>query len=61
MKKIFRLTFDDTEHGLRTANEGIKQRYLKNWADVAEKICFGHNLGVGVNYIEGYTIKFFEI
>ena len=26
-------------HGLRTPNEGINQRYLKNWADVADKIC----------------------
>ena len=29
-------------HGLQTPNEGINQRYLKNWADVADKICFGH-------------------
>ena len=28
-------------HGLRTANESINQRYLKNLADVADKICFG--------------------
>ena len=28
-------------HGLRTPNEGINQRHLKNWADVADKICFG--------------------
>ena len=28
-------------HGLLTPNEGINQRYLKNWADVADKICFG--------------------
>ena len=28
-------------HGLRTPNEGINQRYLKNWTDVANKICFG--------------------
>ena len=28
-------------HGLWTPNEGINQRYLKNWADVADKICFG--------------------
>ena len=28
-------------HGLRTPNEGINHRYLKNWADVADKICFG--------------------
>ena len=26
---------------LRTPNEGINQRYLKNWADVADKLCFG--------------------
>ena len=28
-------------HGLRTPNEGIDQKYLENWADVADKICFG--------------------
>ena len=28
-------------HGLRTPNEGINQSYLKNWANVADKICFG--------------------
>ena len=26
------------DHGLRTPNEGINQRYLRNWADVADKI-----------------------
>ena len=31
-------------HGLRTPNEGINQRYLKNWADVADKLCFGRGL-----------------
>jgi hypothetical protein len=25
----------------KTPNEGINQRYLKNWADVADKICCG--------------------
>ena len=25
------------DHGLRTPNEGINQKYLKNWADVAAK------------------------
>ena len=25
-------------HGLWKPNEGINQRYLKNWADVADKI-----------------------
>ena len=29
-------------HGLRTTNENINQRYLKNWADVADKICCRH-------------------
>ena len=28
-------------HGLRTLNEGINQSYLKNWADVADKISCG--------------------
>ena len=31
-----------TYHGRRTPNEGINQRYLKNWADVADKICCRH-------------------
>ena len=31
-----------TDHGLRTPNEGINQRNLKIWVDVADKICFGH-------------------
>ena len=30
-----------SDHGLWTPNEGINQRYLKNWADVADKTCFG--------------------
>ena len=28
-------------HELLTPNEGIIQRYLKNWVDVADRICFG--------------------
>ena len=32
---------NNQSHGLRTPNEGINQRYLKNWADVADKICLG--------------------
>ena len=32
------------EHGLWTPNEGIHQRYLKNWPDVADKICFGRTI-----------------
>ena len=34
-------TTHDFNHGLRTPNEGINQRNLKNLADVADKICFG--------------------
>ena len=34
------LNQNPTAHGLRTPNEGINQRYLKNWAEVADKICF---------------------
>ena len=30
------------DHGLRAPSEGINQRNLKIWADVADKICFGH-------------------
>ena len=33
---------DGSNHGLRTPNEGINQRNLKIWADVADKICSGH-------------------
>ena len=28
------------DHGLRTPSEGINQRNLKIWADVADKVCF---------------------
>jgi len=31
-----------TNHGLRTPNEGINQRNLKNRADEADKICCRH-------------------
>ena len=31
------------KHGLRTPNEGINQRNLKTWADVADKIS-GQNM-----------------
>ena len=39
-------------HGLRTPNEGINQRNLKIWADVADKIASAvpENLGVGVDF-----------
>ena len=32
---------ESARHRLRTPNEGINQRYLKKWADVVYKICFG--------------------
>ena len=32
---------DIPKHGLRTPNEVINQRYLKNQADVADKIRYG--------------------
>ena len=38
----------DLNHGLRTPNEGINQRNLKFWADVAYKICFGHTYKFGI-------------
>ena len=34
-------------HGLRTPNEGINQIYLKIWAAVADKICFGRTYKFG--------------
>ena len=34
-------TVKGQNHGLRTPNEGINQRNLNIWADVADKICFG--------------------
>ena len=34
-------------HGLWTPNEGINQSYLKNWADVADKICCRHTKKFG--------------
>ena len=35
-------------HRLRTPNEGVNQRNLKFWADVADKICFGHTYKFGI-------------
>ena len=37
-------------HGLRTPNEGMNQRNLKLWANVADKICFGstYKFGFGI-------------
>ena len=39
-------------HGLRTPNEGINQRNLKFWANVADKICFGraYKFEIGIWY-----------
>ena len=54
---FFLITSNATFHGLRTPNEGINQRYLKNWADVADKV--PRYLGVGVNFwprSEGYFL-----
>ena len=39
-KKFFGHHTAGWAHGLRTPNEGINKRYLANWADVADKICF---------------------
>ena len=36
------VTASSIYHGLRTPNEGLNQRYLTNWADVADKICCPH-------------------
>ena len=37
-------------HGLRTPIEGINQRNLKFWANVADEICFGrsYEFGIGI-------------
>ena len=32
----FTYFIEDFRHGLRTPNEGINQKYLKTWADVAD-------------------------
>ena len=48
-----------SKHGLRTPNEGINQRYLKNWAD-EYALAVPKNLGVGVNFrpcSEGYFLS----
>ena len=36
------LIWNVINHRLRTPNEGKNQRYLKNWAGVADKICCRH-------------------
>ena len=45
-------------HRLRTPKEGINQRYLKNWANVADKICFICKLGLNFfSCSEGYFLS----
>ena len=39
---------DECAHGLRTPKESINQRNLKNRANVADKICFGQTLKLGI-------------
>ena len=39
-------------HGLRTPNEGMNQRNLKIWANVADKMCFGRNYKFGIELLE---------
>ena len=37
-------------HGLQTSNDRINQRNLKFWADVADKICLGRPINLGLGY-----------
>jgi hypothetical protein len=41
IKQLLKISAFYLDQGLWTLNEGINQRYLKNWADVEDKICFG--------------------
>ena len=43
---------NERNHGLRRPNEGINQRNLKIWTDVADKIAsaISKNLRVGVDF-----------
>ena len=43
-ENVYNICIHGIHHGLWTPNEGIKHRHLKNRADVADKICFGHTL-----------------
>ena len=45
--RVFNLMFRSNQ-GLRTPNEGINQKNLKFWADVAAKICFGSIYKLGI-------------
>ena len=56
MSFIIAASIYDFKHGLQTPNESIDKRYLKNWADVADKICFGrikHNMDRGFCLFKG--------
>jgi hypothetical protein len=48
----FAMLSHNQDHGLRTPNEGINQRYLKIWANVADKIFFGRTkqFGIGIEF-----------
>ena len=47
------ILFISFTHRLWTPNECINQRYLKNWADVADKICFGctKKFEIGIEFL----------
>ena len=53
-KKLFR---GGGIHGLRTPNKGINQKYLKNCADVADKICLPLNTIWDLDWIFGRAVK----
>ena len=46
----------EQDHGLRTPNEGINQRYLKFWAHLADKIC--QKFGIGIEFSAVQCILF---
>ena len=50
---VFANQFNNSIYGLRTSNEGINQRNLKVWADVADKIyasAVPKSLGLGFDF-----------
>ena len=51
--EMFLILVCTPNHRLQTPNEGINQRYLKIWTDVADKIytlAISKNLGVVVDF-----------
>jgi hypothetical protein len=56
-KYFFQVNLLYWKRGLQTPNEGINQRNLKIWADVADKYALAvlKNLGVGVDF--GRAVK----